>query len=127
MNLLTHTTVVPGTGPQTVTRLPDTLNLAVYAGDDVSVDLVIQDADGADADLSEARVRAQIRVRPQWPSVAGVFSSGISGNIISLLLPGSVTARLPSRCVWDCELTDATDQVTTLVAGAITVTPDVTR
>ena len=124
--LLTRDTPSPRSGAQTITRLPATVNLVIYAGDDVTFTLLVTDPGGGEADLSDATAEAQIRTRADSPDVAAQFQAVIEGNGVTLTLRTATTAQLPARAVWDCKLTVA-GWVTTIVAGSIAVTPRVTR
>ena len=116
----------PFSGPQSIDRLPDVVNISTYAGDDLSFALVVLNYDGSEPDLSAAQVRAQIRQTPAAQQIAGSFAVSAEENLIYLHLLGSVSQDLPGQAVWDCELTYE-GRVTTLVAGTVRTTPDVTR
>jgi len=113
-------------GPQTITRIPATVNLQVWRGDDVGFSVAVFDEDGEPADLAGATVRAQIRVGADAAQIEGVFDTEIEDNIIRLRLRAETSEGLPRALVWDCEMV-LDDWVTTLTAGTIAVTPDVTR
>lgn len=104
---------------------PTHLDLQVYAGDDFPLALTVNDSGGGPPpDLSGAQVEAQIR--DDAGTLLGAFTvTEVAGNVIWLMLPGSVSATLPPTALWDCQMADP--QVTTLVAGTITVTPQVTQ
>jgi len=123
---LARNPVAPFSGPQSIERVPITVNLLLYAGDDLGFALLVFDPDGSDADLSGATVRAQIRANPAAANVAGEVLCAVEGNAVQLHLLGTVTQDLPSSAVWDCELT-RDGLVTTLVAGTVRTTADVTR
>jgi hypothetical protein len=113
--------------PELIERLPDTVNLRIYGGDDIGFSISVYDEHGQDADLTGATVRAQIRTTVEAEEVAGEFDPDLDGNVIRMHLTNSTTAALPRSTVWDCELTDSSGWVTTLVAGEIDTTPSVTR
>lgn len=115
------------TGPTTITRLPATVNLVLYQGDDFALTITVRDSEtGQPFDLAGAEARAQIRVSPQTATVAGEFVTSIDGNLIILHLAGATSAGLPQRTVWDCDLLQG-GRTTTLMAGTIAITPEVTR
>jgi len=107
-----------------VENLPRTVDVVTYAGDDLSLTITVTD-DGQPADLTGAQVRAQIRTRPGSPGLLASFAVGIDGNVITIGLPGMITAQLPWLAVYDCELDR--DGVRTLVAGTIRTWPQVTQ
>jgi hypothetical protein len=110
---------------QTIVALPAKVNLDLYAGDDFYLDLTVTNPDGSDADLSAAVPTAQIRTTDVDANVAATFEVTVNGNVISLHLVNTDTAQLPPQAVWDCQI--ATPDVTTLVAGTVTTTADVTH
>jgi len=76
--------------------------------------------------LAVSTVRVQIRVGADAAQIEGVFDTEIEDNIIRLRLRAETSEGLPRALVWDCEMV-LDDWVTTLTAGTIAVTPDVTR
>jgi len=114
-------------GPQTVQRLPATVNLIIYQGDDVGFSIAVYDENGDPADLDGATLRSQIRTTQAAVDIAGEIDTEIGdGGVIEMHLTNAVSAALPRIAVWDIEMT-LDDWVTTLATGSITVTPDVTR
>jgi hypothetical protein len=109
----------------TVTALPTVVNLNLYAGDDFYLDLTVTNPDGSAADLSTAVATAQVRAHTSAPDPPlATFTATIAGNVIHLHLHSVDTATLTAG-VWDCQI--ATPDITTLVAGSVTVTGEVTR
>ncbi len=113
---------------QSIHALPATVDLFVYRGDDLILPVTVNNPDGTPADLTGMFVDADIRVTPDDTTVAGSFDWGITGNVITLDLHATTSAQLPPSAVWDLQLTAGPGGViTTIAAGRITVTPDVTR
>jgi hypothetical protein len=111
--------------PQTITALPAPVNLELYKGDDFYLDLIVTNPDGTDADLSTATPSAQIRTAANSPAVLAAFDATVEGNIVHLHLPNAEAAKLTSaRCAWDAQID--TGDITTLVAGMVTVSGEVT-
>lgn len=113
-------------GPVSISALPAVVNLSLYQGDDFTLLLNVSTPTGEPADLSQMTVESHIRPDPAGV-LAGEFEPAVDGPVISLHLPGAVSSGLPLRCVWDAQITDQDDAVTTLAAGTITLTPEVTR
>jgi hypothetical protein len=113
--------------PVTVVALPSTVNLELYQGDDFAVTLVVSNPDGTDADLTGCTAEAQIRATPADATVAATFTATVAGNLVQLGLAHTDTATLAGATVWDCQLVQAAGQITTLVAGTVTITSEVTR
>jgi len=114
------------TGPTNLLALPATVNLTLYQGDDFTFRLAVYDAARQPADLDGATVRAQIRETAASEQVAGEFQPTIAASIINLHLTSAISAGLPARCVWDCEIT-IEGRVTTIAAGTIDQIAEVSR
>lgn len=96
------------------------LNIACVAGDDVAFDLPTP------SNLSAWTWTAQIRARadPAEP-VLGSFTFTLTSSAATCRIAHTVTRTLPSRCVYDMQVSLA-GVTRTLLAGAIEITPDVT-
>ena len=116
--------------PETVTALPETVNLSLYAGDDITLELNIAGAEGEPADLDGAEIFSQIRPTPAGP-LAAEFEVTVDAErpgTAYLHLTPEVSAALPSRGAWDVQISWNDGQnVTTMLAGSVTVAPEVTR
>jgi hypothetical protein len=116
--------------PVNISGLPQTVNLALYEGDDFWLDLTVSDAAGGPADLTGMVAKSQIRKTASEVAdqLLATFDCVIAGNIVHLHLPSSAAAMLSQSGVWDCQIatTGAPPLITTLAAGAVTVTPQVT-
>ena len=114
------------TGPTTITAGPQVVNLVLYQGDDFYLDLTVTNPDTTPFDLTGYTPTSQIKDQVGG-SVLASFTCTIGGNIVHLHLPAVQSALLTSNGVWDCEITSATGLITTLVAGTVKVTADVTE
>ena len=112
--------------PQALSALPVTVNLTLYQGDDFTLRLAVTNNIGQPADLAGATVRAHIRASAASGEKAGEFAPTIVGSAILLHLTSAVSAGLPNRSVWDCDIT-INGRVTTLAAGTLTLRPEVSR
>ena len=105
-------------------------NVSVYQGDDYAALVSVYNADGSDADLSGYTVEAQIRRKPADSSVlVESFNVAIQPpNTIALSLTHDQTLALAGSFVWDLQLTEtATGMITTILAGKLQGTLEVTR
>lgn len=120
--------VAGSSGTFQVTSLPATVNLSLYAGDDFMMSITVNDDSDPPQpfDLSEAVAESHIRVTPQDINLAGEFSCTTEGNVIYMNLDSATSAALPSQAVWDVQV-NINGRITTLAAGSITMTPEVTR
>jgi hypothetical protein len=105
------------------------LQLTIYQGDDYTATVTVLNADGTPADLDGYTPTAQIRrnVADKDPIVVADVELTVTGNVIALALSRDVTETLSGRYVWDLQLTAADGTVTTIGAGGVQVTQEVTR
>jgi len=122
---------------------PVTQGITVYQGDtfdfffrvrnrvyDVATSAYIA---GTYVDLTGWTGKAQIRANADAAVVLAEFSVTISNQIttpggVLLVLTPALTAALPATGgFWDVELTNAVAEVRTFIAGAVTVTKQITR
>jgi hypothetical protein len=110
--------------------MADTANLAIYQGDDYAAVVTVYDANGNPLDLTGYTANAQIRRGPadQNPAVAAEMAVLIVlPNQINLSVSHTVTVKLSGRYQWDLQLVTAAGAVTTMLAGTVEVTPEITR
>jgi hypothetical protein len=78
-------------------------------------------------DLDGVTVRSQIRDKPAGKLLANIECTVTLPNIILATLTADECAKLTgSTCAWDLQLTWPNTDVTTLLAGPVAVTTDVT-
>lgn len=104
-------------------------DLSIYQGDDYGVTVTVRNADGTPADLTGYTVLAQVRreVADMDSSVDAEFSVNITSPTINLSLSHSQTQALSGRYVWDLQVVSSAGIVTTIMAGKIGVTAEVSR
>lgn len=116
------------TGPICFTK-PGEVDLCVYRGDSGRVRVRVTDVDGLPVDVSTATFDCDFRANPDdvmtliSPSVVPV--PGIE-NAVDIVLTPEESALLDADGVWDLEMTLG-GEVTTLLAGKVIVTKDVSR
>jgi hypothetical protein len=102
----------------------------VYQGDDLFLTVRVVDLETGDpVDITTMTAQAQIRATVGAVDVLAEFVTivGADGEV-QLHLPNTVTATLPpDGGVWDVQLIDPDDVVTTLAYGEVRVTEEVTR
>jgi hypothetical protein len=113
--------------PVNVDALPQIVNLILYQGDDFFLDIAITNPDGSEFDLTGWTARAQVRATPTDIMIMATFTASITANVIALHLPNTESINLAPAAVWDCELTSATPEIYTVVAGTVQTTRHVTR
>lgn len=106
-------------------------DLRLYAGDDYNAEVTVRYSDGSDVDLGSYTAQAEIR-----PSLTDTSSSPVATitttihdtNMITLQLTHDQTKILTSGpYVWDLQIIDGTGLITTILAGQVAVTPEVTK
>jgi hypothetical protein len=113
--------------PETVVALPQIVDLDIYQGDDLYIDLVVTNNDGSIPDLTPYTPSAQIRPVPDSPTLLAAFDCTVDGNTVHLHLPGGAASNLnPGVNAWDCQIESADPNIFTLVYGTVTVTGQVT-
>jgi hypothetical protein len=116
---------------------PQELDLEIYAGDGVSLQVVAKDSAGAVLNLT-GTIKAQIRTTrsaPDPPALTWtVDSTNASSGILLLKLTGAQTATLVTglgddgfRGYWDCQWQGAGLEPTTLLWGILLCDTDVSR
>ena len=104
-------------------------DLSIDHGTDYEVTLTLTDEDGNILDLSNSNTAAQIR--KSYTSLTYTefdTSTNAATGEISLTLSADQTADLePGRYVYDVELTDASNSISRIVEGVVTIAPQVTR
>jgi hypothetical protein len=105
--------------------------LLIYQGDDYAAVVTVQTLDGTPADLTGYTAEAQIRrdVADRQPVVTATMNVNIelTTSSIFLTLTHTQTLALMGTYVWDRQITDTNGVVTTILAGPVTVTQEVTR
>lgn len=124
---------------QSISYVPQTLDLAVYAGDGPSFTLNIKDVDGAPIDLT-GTMRAQVRTKRYDPDppdaefevdltdhVNGVAILKLTGEQTEALFALTPTNKTFYTGVWDLEWTPDGAEPVTLCQGKLECVPDVTH
>jgi hypothetical protein len=104
-------------------------NILIDQGSTYTTDLNLTDENGDALNLSGYSANSQIR-KHYTSSNSVTFSTSINAvaGVITLSLTANQTSNLISgRYVYDVELTDASNSVSRIVEGIVTVTPQVTR
>ena len=108
---------------------PGRFPLVVYQGDTASWQFMLwQDAGKSDpVDLTGASVASQVRNRPGGMLIATLDCAVTLPNTVLVTLAAADSAALPTApAAWDMQVTWPSGDVTTVVAGPVNVTADVT-
>lgn len=111
----------------TVSELPLPVNLALYTGDDFTMQLTVTNPDNTPTDFTGAVVTSQIRPKANSNAITASFAVTVTTNVITLMLSNQQTQPLVGGFVWDCQVLSESQEVTTLAAGKVNFTQDVTR
>src|SRR5262245_31138429 len=104
-------------------------DLKIYQGDDYAGTVTVRNDDGTPADLTGYTAQSQIRraVADSEPVIAVQITTTIDSPNILLAIPKEETEPLSGRYTWDLQLTSSGNAITTIMAGKVIVTPEVTR
>lgn len=104
-------------------------NLVVDQGSTFSTSINLTDTDGQALSLESYTGAAQMR-KHYTSSNSVSFAVGIEANtgVVSLSLTANQTANIVAgRYLYDVELTDGSNNVSRIIEGIVTVTPNITR
>lgn len=108
--------------------MADKLNLLIDQGSTYSVNLEVKDANNSLVNLTGYAGAGQIRKQYTSNSATAFSVSVYSNGTVTAALTANQTSNLVNgRYVYDIELTNSIGEVTRIVEGIITVTPQVTR
>lgn len=111
-----------------VNARPNRVDLNIYAGDDMSVRITVNNSDGTPADLTGNTATAQIRATHTADDPLADFTTLVDPTgVVMLSLDAATTAVLPTWAVWDCQIQAPLGQTTTIAAGSIRTAQEVTR
>ena len=105
-------------------------DLSLYQGDTYKATVTVTNEDGSPADLTGYSAEAQLRtdVADKAPTVVADMTAAIRApNFVDLSLASSITDSLTGRYAWDLQLVSGTGEITTVLAGKVLVTQEVTR
>jgi hypothetical protein len=105
---------------------PANLPLDLYRGDSGRMQVTVLDKAQQPVDLTGVVAKAEIRDRPAGTTIVPLTCVVTLPNIIDVTLSAVDSHKLPAKGVWDLQLTYASGEVQTLLAGQVQVTPDVT-
>lgn len=104
------------------------VNLVVDQGSTFQSSVTFNDENGNTINFSTYSGAAQIRKHFTSSNSVAFQVNMTSNGIITLSLTANQTANLVSgRYVYDLEVTDSSNQISRLIEGIVTVTPNVTR
>lgn len=104
-------------------------DLLIYQGDDYLATVTVANQDGSPVDLTGFTAQAQIRedVADNAPEVVVEIAATVGTSTVELSIPNAETKLLNGAYRWDLQLTSADGFITTVLAGKVTVTAEVTR
>jgi hypothetical protein len=114
-----------------INAVPPTLDLNLYAGDDLALTLTVTDENGAAYNLSGS-LDAQIRKGHALTVVAtpAVNAPTPASGVVFIYLSAAQTAALledGGRHSWDLQHTDADGLITSICKGGVSTSPDITQ
>jgi hypothetical protein len=115
-------------GPVHIAALPLEVDLDLYAGDDFYLDIAVFNPDGSPMDVSSAAPMSMIRLTVEDTHILATLIITVDPDVTGLLhmsIPSVYSTTLPPKCVYDVQL--SIPVIVTLIAGTITMHPQVTR
>jgi hypothetical protein len=108
--------------------IPGGYALNIYRGDTHVWRFVLwQDPEKTEpVDLADVTVKAEIRDRPAGTVIHPIAITVTLPNVVDAKLSSAETKALPANGRWDLQLTDAAGWVSTILAGVVKVTGDIT-
>lgn len=108
--------------------MPATLPLTLYRGDTARWQFKLwADTDKTDpVDLQDVTPKAEIRDKPSGTKISELDCEVELPNIINMSLSPAGSRALPAKGYWDLQLTYSSGDIATVLAGGVTVTPDIT-
>lgn len=119
----------PSTAAPVCFTRPGSVDLCVYRGDSGRIRVRVTDADGAPIDVSTAVWDCDFRaIEDATEVLCSPTVEPVPGfaNAVDIVLTAAQSAALDEDCVWDLEMT-LNGEVTTVLAGKVLVTKDVSR
>jgi len=105
---------------------PADFPLELYRGDSGHWQFKLWAGGGFPYDLTGVTAKSQIRDRPGGTKITDLVCVITLPNIIDVQLLAADSQNLLPKGAWDLQITNGSGEVLTPVAGAVTVTPDVT-
>lgn len=107
---------------------PGPYTLQIYRGDSYRWQFTLFDDvnQSQPSDLTGVTVLSQIRDRPGGNYICSLTCTVTLPNVIVTYLAAQDSALLPGSAAWDLQLTYASGDVATVLAGPVNITPDVT-
>lgn len=108
--------------------MPATLPLDIYRGDTARWQFKLwADPEKTDpVDLTGVVAKAEIRDKSGGSKISELACVITTPNTINMTLDAATSRALPNKGFWDLQLTYPSNDVNTILSGAVTVTPDIT-
>jgi hypothetical protein len=109
--------------------MPGNYPLPLYHGDSYEwqFKLWLDEGKTVPLDLTDVIPKAEIRDKPGGANIYALSCSILEPNIVWVSLSATLCATIPvGNLVWDLQLTYPSGAVNTILAGAVTMAPDVT-
>ena len=109
--------------------IPSEYPLTLYHGDSYQwqFKLWLDVAKTQPLDLTGVTVKAEIRETTGAPDKFVLTCNITLPNIIAMTLPADLCRTIPvASHMWDCQLTYSDGSVNTILAGPVSITPDIT-
>lgn len=107
---------------------PGSYPLALYRGDSYRWQFTLYDDayQTQPSNLTGASVSSQIRDKPGGDYICALACTVALPNVVNAYLDAADCALLPNSAAWDLQITYGSGDVTTVLAGPVNITADVT-
>lgn len=109
--------------------MPSRAELLLYQGDSYAAGVIVRNSDGTPADITGYTALAQIRraSADTDPVIAAEFTTAVTSPLINISLTPAQTVALAGQYQWDLQIVSPADVVTTILAGRVRVTAEISR
>lgn len=109
--------------------MPARANIDIYQSDSFTLGVQVRNSNGTPADITGYTAIAQIRraSADADPVIAAEFTCAVTSPLVNISLTPEQTRTLRGQYVWDLQITSPAEVVTTILAGRVRVTAEVSR
>lgn len=118
----------PAGGPLNAGAMPANYDLSIYKGDAVDFFVLVKNSAGTPVDLTGHTPKASLK-SDYSDATQDEFTctvTGVTGQVRVYMSPAATAALVPGSYIWDFQITPASGDTRTYLAGDVTVYNEVT-